>query len=54
MILRCVCSHEQQDQLHGKGMRVFNKCAGKRVDIYRCTVCNAEKNHHEAEGKKKK
>ena len=34
-IKKCTCEHEQQDKMHGKGMRVHNECA-KGV---RCTVC---------------
>lgn len=43
MIMKCLCSHEQQDQMYGKGMRIFNACAGKTNVKYRCTVCKHEK-----------
>jgi len=41
MILPCICQHKQQDELHGKGNRVHNKCK-RRVPgwtPWRCTVC---------------
>lgn len=38
MIVKCVCKHEQQDNLHGKGKRVANETAKGE---YRCTVCGA-------------
>lgn len=43
MIIKCVCVHEGQDKLHGKGMRVYNpgKDAGGGVK-WRCTVCQKE------------
>ena len=40
-ILKCTCKHEGQDELHGKGMRVFNSTS--KDDTYRCTVCEKEK-----------
>jgi len=44
MILRCTCTHKDQDRIHGKGKRVHNLVA-KRVNpqFYRCTVCADEK-----------
>lgn len=42
MILRCTCKNEDQDQLHGIGMRVHNKTAGPNP-TYRCTVCKNER-----------
>ena len=40
MIRKCSCKHEEQDELHGKGNRVFNPTTKDKG--YRCTVC--EKN----------
>lgn len=37
-IMRCKCSHEGQDKLHGPGMRVFN-AHDKKPGEYSCTVC---------------
>ena len=41
MIARCTCKSEQQDRLHGKEKRVFNKT--KESGMYRCTNCLKEK-----------
>ena len=38
MILKCTCKHKEQDELHGKGKRVFNKT----TNGYKCTVCLRE------------
>lgn len=43
--INCKCHHEQQDTIHGKGVRVANATAkqnliNKTVDV-RCTVCSA-------------
>jgi len=39
----CICTHKQQDKLHGKFRRVMNKT--KKLSgteyLYRCTVCAA-------------
>jgi len=44
MIKQCTCSHEGQDEIHGKGQRVFNLTQkGGLIKIYRCTVCASEK-----------
>ena len=39
-VFKCVCQHEGQDEIYGKGMRLFN-ARGKeeKLDGYRCTVC---------------
>lgn len=37
-IKKCTCKHEGQDELHGKGNRVFNQDAKKN---YTCTVCGS-------------
>lgn len=44
MIRFCSCNHKGQDDLHGKGRRVFNKLKGKTStdERYRCTVCGKE------------
>ena len=43
MILKCDCYNKYQDELHGKGMRVYNyPCKSKATGKYtaaRCTVC---------------
>lgn len=42
MIVKCVCSHEAQDKLHGVGNRVANPTkSDKTIDKVRCTVCKA-------------
>lgn len=41
MILHCTCQHWDQDELHGKGLRVHN-LALKGLNTapgHRCTVC---------------
>lgn len=38
-VMNCKCNHQGQDQIHGKGQRVFNKT----VKGYRCTVCSTDK-----------
>lgn len=47
IIMKCTCKHEGQDELHGKGMRVWNKTtkgkAASSADVWRCTVCRSEK-----------
>lgn len=46
MILPCNCIHSKQDELHGKGNRVFNKLKkdpGGGSQKYRCTVCKTIK-----------
>ena len=46
MIGKCVCKHDGQDALHGKGKRVFNptlKTKAPDLITYRCTVCTKEK-----------
>lgn len=41
--LKCSCKSEFQDQLYGKGIRLFNECiSGSKVTGYRCTVCGKE------------
>lgn len=34
-IMRCTCKHEFQDEVYGKGMRLFNE----GIKHYTCTVC---------------
>jgi hypothetical protein len=38
-VFNCTCTHKAQDEIHGKGRRVFNM--GKVG--YTCTVCKAKK-----------
>ena len=47
LIKKCNCKHEDQDILHGKGMRVHNKDS-KGND--RCTVCGTT-TRNETKGK---
>lgn len=42
MIKKCNCAHKKQDDLHGEGMRVYNKSASLKPQA-KCTVCNAIK-----------
>lgn len=39
----CKCTHEQQDKMYGKGVRVANATAKQDKDFItvRCTVCSA-------------
>lgn len=48
-IMLCNCQHESQDQLYGKGMRLWNRLGDS--DSYRCTVCG---NSNKGYGGKKK
>lgn len=41
-VMKCNCQHESQDELYGKGMRLFNECTVNGKDGYRCTVCGKE------------
>lgn len=36
-IMLCQCSHSSQDEMYGKGMRLWNQLGDS--DSYRCTVC---------------
>jgi hypothetical protein len=40
-VMKCTCQHEDQDEIHGKGRRVFNSLPKEkdRPQEYRCTVC---------------
>lgn len=42
--LKCGCKSEFQDELYGKGIRLFNNCGDNKgkVTAYRCTVCGKE------------
>ena len=44
MILKCSCYNKYQDELYGKGNRVYNyPCKNKNTGRYtdaRCTVCD--------------
>ena len=51
-IFQCTCKNEFQDQVYGKGYRLFNpKGKGEKVDGYRCTVCGREIKEFEAKRK---
>lgn len=36
-IMTCSCQHASQDELYGKGLRLWNRLG--ESDSYRCTVC---------------
>lgn len=41
-VLKCLCEHEDQDRMYGKGMRVHNRLDNKdskKDPQYVCTVC---------------
>ena len=40
-VLKCKCSHEAQDEIYGKGMRLHNHA--NKDDKWRCTVCGDTK-----------
>ena len=42
--LKCTCKSEFQDEMYGKGVRLFNSCGDNKgkVTVYRCTVCGKE------------
>lgn len=43
-IMECKCQNEQQDKIHGKGKRVFNRTEKQPTGkVWRCTSCNNEK-----------
>ena len=51
-VFQCNCKSEFQDEVYGKGNRLFNpKGKGEKNDGYRCTVCRREIRN--GEGKKK-
>ena len=41
MVIKCTCTHAEQDKIHGKGNRVHNYAAKANGGFggYRCTVC---------------
>ena len=43
-VIQCVCKHEEQDKLYGKGLRLANSCKEKKGagNEWRCTVCKKE------------
>lgn len=43
-IRACSCYHEYQDEVYGKGQRVFNARAKAKdaPQLWRCTVCQLE------------
>ena len=43
-VLKCTCSHEYQDSLYGKRLRLHNRCGKKASQpFWRCTVCGYER-----------
>jgi hypothetical protein len=44
-VKRCTCKNEQQDEIYGKGYRLWNHAPSKnsKPRRYRCTVCLIEK-----------
>lgn len=40
--LKCNCKSEFQDELYGKGNRLFNEIGKDQKSGYRCTVCGKE------------
>lgn len=38
----CRCVHDAQDEIYGRGKRVFNRAINKNGTYWRCTVCEAE------------
>ena len=49
-ILKCTCTHPDQDRLHGKGYRVHNRTKEAK---YRCTVCLKERDGFSLQDMKK-
>lgn len=41
VVKTCTCTHESQDQIHGKKQRVFNSL--EKDNQYKCTVCGTIK-----------
>lgn len=51
VIAKCICSHEYQDGVYGKGMRVHNvtmQKSKKELQGRRCTSCNGTDVSHKA------
>lgn len=44
IVNHCTCKSEFQDNMYGKGMRLFNTCGDNKGKVtgYRCTVCGKE------------
>ena len=42
MVKECNCEHKSQDEIHGKGKRVYNEFTKNNVKMARCTVCLKE------------
>ena len=55
-VFKCTCKSEFQDEMYGKGNRLFNpRGKGEKLDGYRCTVCGNEiSSSGISTGKKKK
>jgi hypothetical protein len=47
MFMRCTCVHASQDEMYGKGVRVFNPCKKKQgtYTSAMCTVCGKEQSY---------
>jgi hypothetical protein len=52
MLMKCSCRHTGQDNLHGEGIRVFNKVS--KENSFRCSVCKTEKGAGTTDDPKKK
>lgn len=42
-ILPCNCESKFQDELYGKGKRLYNVSQGKKKNEAKCTVCGNKK-----------
>lgn len=55
MILKCKCTHTEQDRLHGSQMRVCNPMHNPMGSFrYRCTVCGETVSKGDSQPIKKK
>lgn len=52
MIARCTCDYPAQDQIYGRGMRLFNDRLNGKAP--RCTVCGKDGPKPGSDGPKKK
>jgi len=42
-VLPCGCQSKQQDEIHGRYLRVHNYCQKKGNEGWRCTVCGIKR-----------
>ena len=42
-VLPCTCSHEGQDAIYGRGLRLHNRMMGEKGREWRCTCCGKER-----------